>query len=78
MGAADNNGSFQSLSTDDAYNGGMDAAMSKAVTMRQAAIPMAMDTTTTTATVISSMPAIARATPTVMTTVALNVKRTGR
>ena len=76
---ADDDESFQSLSTDDAYNDGYGWAMSKVVTMGQTAIPMDTTTTTTTTnTVISSVPAIARATPTAMTTVTLNVKRTGR
>lgn len=75
---ADDDESFQSLSTDDAYNDGYGCGYEQGCDDGANDLPMAMDTTTTTATVISSVPAIARATSTAMTTVTLNVKRTGR
>lgn len=75
---ADDDESFQSLSTDDAYNDGYGCGYEQGCDYGANDLPMAMDTTTTTTTVISSVPAIARATPTAMTTVTLNVKRTGR
>ena len=81
---ADDDESFQSLSTDDAYNDGYGCGYEQGCDDGANGLPMAMDTTTTTttttttATVVSSMPAIARATPTAMTIVTLNVKRTGR
>lgn len=75
---ADDDESFQSLSTDDAYNDGYGCGYEQGCDDGANDLPMAMDTTTTTTTVISSVPAIARATPTAMTTVTLNVKRTGR
>lgn len=57
---------------------GMDAAKSKVVTMRQAAIPMAMDSMTATITMVRATPAIARATPTAMMTGIQNVKKKSR